>query len=104
MMNNVLDVGNGGVLGNASFDGGVVNVGGDALEAGRGLLGVRHDEGDAYFIVRMEHGGGGSGASSRGIASPLTGSPKGTCDVMAAVFGGDSVGCLDVELHMLVYL
>ena len=103
-MNNVLDVGNGGVLGKACFDGGVVNICGDTLEASRCLLGVRHDEGDAYFIVRMEHGRGGSGASSRGIAGPLTGSPKGTWDVMAAVFGGNSVGCLDVELHMLVYL
>ena len=103
-MNNVLDVGNGGVLGKACFDGGVVNVCSDALEASRCVLGVCHDEGDAYFIVRMEHGGGGSGASSRGIAGPLSGSPKGTGDVMAAVFGGDSVGCLDVELHMLVYL
>ena len=103
-MNNVLDVGNGGVLGNASFDGGVVNVCGDALEASRCLLGVCHDEGDAYFIVRMEHGGGGSGASSRGIAGPLSGSPKGAGDVMAAILGSNSVGCLDVELHMLVYL
>ena len=103
-MNNVLDVGNGSVFGKACFDGGVVNVCGDALEASRCLLGICHDEGDAYFIVRMEHGGGGSSASSRGIAGPLPGSPKGTGDVMAAVFGGNSVGCLDVELHMLVYL
>ena len=103
-MNDVLDVGKGGVWRKACFDGGIIDVCGDALEASRRVLGVRHDEGNANFIVRMEHGGGGSCASSRGIAGPLSGSPKGTGDVMTAILGSNSVGCLDVELHILMYL
>ena len=103
-MNDVLDVGKGGVWRKACFDGGIIDVCGDALEASRRVLGVRHDEGNADFIVRMEHGGGGSCASSRGVAGPLPGSPKGAGDVMTAILGSNSVGCLDVELHMLVYL
>ena len=102
-MDNVLDVEKGSVLGKARFDGGVVNVCGDALEAGRGVLGIRHDERNTDFIVRVEHGGGGSGASSRGVAGALPRSPKGTGNVMAAIFRSNSVGCLDVELHVLMY-
>ena len=103
-MNDVLDVGKGGVWRKACFDGGIIDVCGNALEASRCVLGARHDEGNGDFFVRMEHDGGGSCASSRGIAGPLPGSPKGAGDVMAAILGSNSVGCLDVELHMLVYL
>ena len=103
-MNGVLDVSKGGVWRKACFDGGIIDVCCDALEASRRVLGVRHDEGNADFMVRMEHGGEGSCAPSRGIAGPLPGSPKGAGDVMAAILGSNSVGCLDVELHMLVYL